>query len=415
MIEQYFSRTPVIAQLRLGLRGPHLDDLATTLHQQGYAPNTIRRALRAGAQFGQWLSQQSYALDEVDQAVIERYLNSLRRSPSGKLPQAGSGLPHLLRLLQQRDLLSSPVPMPSATALDDWLKRYAQYLDDVRGAAVSTRKNYLPIAKRFLDACCYAEQVDLGALHAPEITAFVQKEAAPRTGGSLKVLTTAVRAFLRFLVFCGAIRPGLEAAVPKLRHWTHAALPQRLTAEQIEQVLATCTGNFPQHLRNQAILLLLARLGLRAHEVATLRLDDIDWRQGHLRLQPGKTHRERLLPLSQEVGHALAQYLQHGRPASASRIVFLNFRAPFRPFSGPSAISRLAKEAIERTGLPNLPRMGAHTFRHSAASHMVNQGASFKEVADVLGHHSLQTTGIYAKLDLDALSSVALPWMGEES
>ena len=131
MIEQYFSRTPVIAQLRLGLRGPHLDDLATTLHQQGYAPNTIRRALRAGAQFGQWLSQQSYALDEVDQAVIERYLNSLRRSPSGKLPQAGSGLPHLLRLLQQRDLLSSPVPMPSATALDDWLKRYAQYLDSL--------------------------------------------------------------------------------------------------------------------------------------------------------------------------------------------------------------------------------------------------------------------------------------------
>ena len=415
MIEQYFSRTPVIAQLRLGPLGLHLDDLATTLHQQRYAPNTIRRALRAGAQFGQWLSQQSYALDEVDQAVIRRYLNGLRRSPSGKLPQAGSGLPHLLRLLQQRDLLSSPAPMPSATALDDWLKRYEKYLDDVLGAAVSTRKNYLSIAKRFLGSCFHPEQVDWGALSPPEITAFVQQEAATRIGGSLKVLTAAVRAFLRFLVFCGELRPGLEAAVPKLRQWTHAALPQRLSAEQIEQVLATCTGNSPQCLRNQAILLLLARLGLRAHEVATLRLDDIDWRQGQLRLQPGKTHRERLLPLSQEVGHALAQYLQHGRPVSTSRIVFLNFRAPFRPFSGPSAISRLAKRAIERAGLPNLPRLGAHTFRHSAASQMVNQGASFKEVADVLGHHSLQTTGIYAKLDLDALSAVALPWMGENS
>ena len=114
MIELYFSRTPVIAQLRLGPLGPYLDDLATTLHQQGYAPNTIRRSLRAGAQFGRWLSQQSYVLDEVDKAVIERYLHSLRRSPSGKLPQAGSGLPHLLRFLQQRDLLSSPAPMPSA-------------------------------------------------------------------------------------------------------------------------------------------------------------------------------------------------------------------------------------------------------------------------------------------------------------
>jgi integrase/recombinase XerD len=216
-------------------------------------------------------------------------------------------------------------------------------------------------------------------------------------------------------VLYGEIRPGLEAAVPTLRQWTHATLPQRLTAEQVEQVLATCIGNAPHHLRNGVILLLLARLGLRAHEVVTLRLDDIDWRQGQLRLQPGKTHHERLLPLSQEVGHALAQYLQHGRPTSASRIVFVHFRAPFRPFSGPSAISRLAKCAMERAGLPNMPRMGAHTFRHSAASQMVNCGASFKDVADVLGHRSLQTTGIYAKLDLGALSLVALPWMGEES
>jgi integrase/recombinase XerD len=415
MIEHYFSRTSVITRLRGGLLGSALDDLATALHQQGYARDSIRHSLHACEQFGQWLAQQGYARQEVNEALIERYRRGLPRSPSGRQPKATEGLPHLLRLLQQRGMGATPPPVPSSTVVDHWLRRYEQYLDHILGVTITTRKTYLPIAKRFLDACCQAGHVDWSALRAQEITDFIRQEAATRTGGGRKVLTAAVRGFLRFLVFCDELRPGLEAAVPKLRHWTHATLPQRLTAVQVEQVLATCTGSFPQHLRNRAILLLLARLGLRAHDVLTLHLEDIDWRQGQLRLRPGKTHHERLLPLSQEVGHALARYLQHGRPVSASRRVFLHFRAPFRPFAGPSAISQVAKRAMRRAGIPDTPLLGAHIFRHSAASQMVNRGASFKEVADVLGHRSLQTTGIYAKLDLEVLASVALPWMGDVS
>ena len=415
MIEHYFSRTSVLTRLRHGLLGPYLDELATALHQQGYARDSIRHYLRACDQFGRWLTQQGYTTQVLDEALVERYLRGLPRRPMGRQPQLAEGLPHLLQLLRQCGVIALPPAPSTATAGDHWLKRYEDYLAHVLGAAVTTQKNYLPIAKRLLDACSQAGHVEWDAIPAQAITAFVCQEATIRTGGGRKVLTAAVRGFLRFLVFCGALRPGMEAAVPPLRQWTHATLPQRLTAAQVEHVLATCTGNAPCHLRNRAILLLLARLGLRAHEVVTLRLEDIDWRQGHLRLHASKTHHERLLPLSHDVGEALARYLRQGRPTSASRRVFLNYRAPFRPFAGASAITQVAKRAMRHAGLPDGPLLGAHTFRHSAASQMVNRGASFKDVADVLGHRSLQTTGIYAKLDLDALAAVALPWMGDAS
>jgi site-specific recombinase XerD len=412
MIEHYFSRTSVLTRLRHGLLGPYLDELATTLQQQGYARDSIRHYLRACDQFGQWLTHQGYAAQEVNEALVERYLSGLPRRPAGRQPQAAEGLPHLLRLLRQCAIIAPPPPS-AATAHDHWLQRYEDYLAHVLGAAVTTQKNYLPIARRLLEACCQDGDVQWDIIPAQAITAFICQEATTRTGGGRAVLIAAVRGFLRFLVFCGELRPGVEAAVPKLRQWTHASLPPCLTAAQVAQVLATCPGSAPYHLRDQAILLLLARLGLRAHEVVTLRLDDIDWRQGHLRLLPGKTHHERLLPLSHEVGEAVARYLRQGRPTSTSRRVFLTCRAPFRPFAGASAITQIAQRAMRRASLPDAPLVGAHIFRHSAASQMVNRGASFKDVADVLGHHSLQTTGIYAKLDLEALAAVALPWMGD--
>jgi site-specific recombinase XerD len=226
--------------------------------------------------------------------------------------------------------------------------------------------------------------------------------------------SVAVRSFLRFLVGCGELSPGLEAAAPTPRQWTHAPLPQRLTTEEVDRVLVAATGETPKALRNHALLLLLARLGLRAQEVAALCLDDLDWHAGRILIRPGKTHQARVLPLVPDVGQAVAAYLYRGRrPATTSRHVFLACRAPFHPLIDATAISRIATRALRRAGVTGHLRLGAHTFRHTAASQMVNRGASFKEVADVLGHRSLQTTEIYAKLDLDALVAVALPWMGE--
>jgi site-specific recombinase XerD len=291
--------------------------------------------------------------------------------------------------------------------------RYAQYLEHVCGTAPSTRTAYLRIATRLLAALFGVGRVQWHTVSAQVLTDFVRQEAATKHGGGRQLPSVAVRSLLRFLVFSGELAPGLEAAVPIPRQWIHAPLPSRLTSEEVERVLATCTGGSPTSLRNHAILLLLARLGVRAHEVAALCLEDINWYESQVCIRPGKTHRERILPLVQEVGCAVATYLQHGRPPTPSRQLFLYCRAPFHPLTDATAISRIATRALMRAGITSFSRLGAHAFRHTAASQMVNQGARFKDVADVLGHRSLQTTGIYAKLDIEALAAVALPWMGD--
>lgn len=253
-----------------------------------------------------------------------------------------------------------------------------------------------------------------GSLQADDVTAFVTSEAETKRGFGRKAAPVAIRAVLRFLVYSGEIRAGLEAAVPTMRNWKHAALPRHVSTADLDCVLKLFRDASPQGRRNRAIILSLARLGLRANEIVQLRLEDIDWRGGRLIIRRGKNRIERVLPLSQEVGNALAEYVIKARPRSGHRAVFLNYRPPYRPLAGPSAVSTMANRALLSIGLAPGPRLGAHNFRHTVASEMVSNGATFKEVADVLGHQSLQTTGIYAKLDLQALATVALPWIGVE-
>jgi site-specific recombinase XerD len=179
----------------------------------------------------------------------------------------------------------------------------------------------------------------------------------------------------------------------------------------VERVLAVYQDDTISSLRNYAMLLLLARLGLRSQDVISLCLDDIDWANGRLDFRPGKSRRERSLPLPQDVGQAIVAYVQTGRPQSESREVFLRCRPPFRPLTK-SAVWCMVRQAFAQAGIVVPPGIASHIFRHTAASHMVNRGASFKDVADGLGHRSLETTGIYAKLELDALAAVALPWGG---
>ena len=221
----------------------------------------------------------------------------------------------------------------------------------------------------------------------------------------------AVRSFLRFLVFRGAIRPGLEAAAPSPPQWKYASLPSRLTPTDVERVLIVSHDGSAISVRNRAILFCLARLGLRTQDVVLLRFDDIDWAEGRLTLRPGKSRRARTLPLPQEVGEALVAYIRGGRPSSVSRHVFLRSRPPFRALTS-AAVWAIVRQAFTRAGIVVPPGVASHIFRHTVASQMVNQGASFKEVADVLGHQSIQTTGIYAKLELETLAAVALPWGG---
>jgi site-specific recombinase XerD len=292
-----------------------------------------------------------------------------------------------------------------------WITGYADYLRDVVGAADSTRIHYLPTVRRFIAACSGPGAPDWTALSVERVTEFIRQEATHRTGHGRTAPASATRSFLRFLAWRGVAPSGLDRAIPRTRRAQHASLPTHLSTEQLARLLQLPATPSPAAYRDRAILSLLAGLGLRAGEVVALELDDLDWGAGQLRLRAGKCRRERALPLPREVGAAVAEYLRHGRPSHPDRRVFLTLTDPPRLFHA-AAVTALVQRHLVRAGIPLGRLSGAHMLRHTAASRMVNAGASFKDVADVLGHRSLQTTGIYAKLDLDALAGVALPWIG---
>ena len=292
------------------------------------------------------------------------------------------------------------------------LGQYEHHLEHVTGVALTTRKKYLYFASKFLTAVAGSTFPDWSLLKASQITAFVEREAVPRHNHGRKDPAIAVRSLLRYLVAEGVIHAGLIAAVPVMRQYKLSALPNFLSSDEVERVLAACPST-PHGLRDFAIVILLSRLGMRAGEVARLSFDDIDWRKGHLVVRLSKSHKERLLPLSQEVGEALVAYIRDARPKSSERYVFLSHRYPHHPLLNVPSITSVVKRLLPKASIPARTG-GAHLFRHTAATQMVRRGATFKEVADVLGHRALVTTAIYAKLDLATLSLVALPCPGGE-
>lgn len=408
-MDQYFSRRSVLERLRTGLFGPYLNQLAGGLVEHGYSHDWIHTCLYASDKFGQWMTGRGYDVGGVTPALVRRYIDELKQAHGTARPKAGCSLNHLVKLLRQEGLVRE-VPAKPDTEVERWMARYDAHLERVVGAAWNTRDRYETIMRRFLVARFGAGPVHWASLTPEDVSAFVCRDAACRRGLGRKQPGVAVRSLLRFLVFSGEGALGLDGAIPKVPQWQHAALPRHLTADQVASLLASCDGVTTAGIRDRAAVLLLARLGLRAGEVVNLRLDDIDWHESQLRIRAGKTYRERRLPLTMEVGEALAAYLRGGRPASAHREVFLSVHPPFAPFTGPTCVGGLVRRACRRAGFPVELQVGAHALRHTAATQMVCQGASFKAVADVLGHQSLQTTGIYAKLDLTALAQVALPW-----
>jgi site-specific recombinase XerD len=347
----------------------------------------------------------------MDEALLRAYRSGLTRHRGGNLPKAAQGLGHLVRFLHQQGVTHLRQDRLVISPIDQWLRAYDAHLEHVAGLAPSTRQGYRHLVRCFLTDCFGTEPLDWSALTATQITTFVSQEGARRRNAGRKQPAVALRSFLRFLVFRGDIRPGLEAAAPSPPQWKYASLPSRLTPEDVERVLAVYHDGSAISMRNRAILFCLARLGLRAQEVVSLCFEDIDWANGHVVLRPGKTHRARHVPLPHDLGQAIVAYVQNGRPQSASRQVFVHSRAPFRSLTG-AAVWAIVRQAFTRAGVVVPPGIASHIFRHTVASQMVNRGASFKDVADVLGHQSIQTTGIYAKLELDTLAAVALPWAG---
>lgn len=400
----------VLARVPEGPLAPYLAPFATSLQQQGYARGYVHRQVRLAAGFSRWFKQRDVRLRCLTADHAAQYLQwrHRRRRP---YPGDSAALDHVLEFLRAERVLPAAKPAPSpGTPAGAWVQAYAQYLREHRGLAEATVINYAPFIDRFLTDRFGTGPVELARLEASDVVGFVQHQARRLQLKRAKLLTTALRSFLHYVRYRGAIHVDLAAVVPCVPSWSQPAIPRGIAPEQVRRLLSHIDCGTAVGRRDYAILLLLARLGLRAGEVVRLELEDIDWADGSLRVHGKRGHR-RHLPLPTEVGEALAAYLQDGRPRSASRRVFLRARAPVRGFLGQCAVGSIVRHALRRAGI-EAPTSGAHQFRHGLATEMLRHGASLVQIGDLLGHQSPQTTTIYTKVDLDGLRSLALPWPG---
>ena len=297
--------------------------------------------------------------------------------------------------------------------LDALVEEYKQHQRRTRGLRELTLDGYERLVRSFVRAALGEDPIDPSRLCSGDVVGFVVAMQARFSPCSMKAVRTALRSFFRFLQFTGLCDGQLELAVPKVAHWRLSTLPRYLSDAELAKLLASLDGSAPCGRRDRAIVLCLASLGLRPGELANLRLEDIDWRGGSVRLRERKTRRGAVVPLPREAGRAIVAYLRDERPATAERRVFVQHHGARggRPLCG-NTVSAVVVRALERAGVQS-PLAGAYVLRHTVATRLVRRGASLKEVADFLGHRSLDTTAIYAKLDLPALRDVALPWPTE--
>ncbi|SPS02899.1 tyrosine-type recombinase/integrase [Cupriavidus taiwanensis] len=309
----------------------------------------------------------------------------------------------------------SATPALSISSASEFLSEFDAYLGAAKGLAEGTRRKYGRFVQGFLDGWCGDSPPNWQDLSIEDLRAYLRHELSSKRRRPSNSPIVALRAMLRFLAVRGLVLPGLEETLPRIRRWRHATLPASLSIGDVDRLIkcAADAATF-QPLRNAAIMLLLARTGMRAAEVVHLSLDDVDWAGGIIHIRGTKSRRDRDLPLFRDVGRALLAYIKRERPSSSYRTVFLQAVTSARPFSDSSAISKIVRRALNRADIAPA-RGAAHLLRHAAATNMLTRGTSFKNIADVLGHQSLQSTALYAKLDLPSLSRVAMPWPGDRS
>ena len=388
---------------------PHLPAFDCFLRTRGYAPKTIRHKIRLVRGYSTWLGRQRVGGRRVTLEQAERYLRYRarhRRPGSDDL----ASLKQLLELLREEGIVAQRKVCKPSTPLDRLLDRYASYLREERAVAPGTVATYSRVARSFLAQRFGEGRTDLSALRATDVLKFVQHQIAGGSRKTAQLTCTALRSFLRYAHYRGEIAIDLAGGVPGVANWSMPSIPRSIELDHLRRVLVSCNRRTAVGSRDYAILLLLARLGLRAGAITLLELDDVDWQAGTLRVR-GKGGHAHLLPLPVELGEAIAAYLKIGRPISTNRRLFLRSRAPIRGFKTQVAVLSVVRHALTRAGI-DAPSKGAHQFRHALASEMLRRGASLPEIGQILDHRNPQTTAIYAKVDLSSLHTLALAWPG---
>jgi len=409
MTDQFFSYPKTLEHLHAGPLAVQIDSFAKKLLNQGYAINTCKAKILLVTDLSHWVERKQLQISYLDEQKISefiRYRVIHYRPNRYENPTLRDFLAHL------RGAGIVPVPAPAAdnSPLGRIESNFARYLEQERGLSQATIDNYIPIARRFLSERFGTDIILLEELIPSDITQFILHHAYIDSPSRAKLAVTVLRSFLSFLYQRGQISTDLSKFVPTVANWRLSELPKFLKPEEVKRLLQGCDQSSPVGQRDYAVLLMLARLGLRAGEVVHMVLDDIFWETGEFIVR-GKSARQDRLPLPQDVGEALATYICHGRPRCSSRRVFIRMKAPHQGFSSSCAISDIVRRAFARAKL-HRERKGAHLLRHSLATEMLRQGASLTEIGEILRHQLSHTTEIYAKVAVAELKSLAQPWIG---
>ncbi len=396
----------------------HADAYVQYLASRGYAAATITGYFRSVAHFAHWFARQRACVADLGEELIDRFLD--QHLPHCRCAsrcwrartEVRPALRHFLEMLRAKGVCpkrTSAVPDTIAAEFED----FDRHLSNVRGLATSTRVVRLRHVRDFLTSCFGTGPATLTALAPTDVASFMARYTAGWAPGSIKVAGSSLRSYFMFKAIQGKPMKSLIAALPRVAQWRLARLPQYLSATEIERLLSAFDRSSATGKRDYAITRCLLDLGLRRIEVAHLRLDDVDWRAGILSIH-GKGKRIDVLPLPEATGSAIAKYLQDGRPQTTRRELFVRHRPPANAPANLDIVRNAVRYAAARCGLERRIR-GTHIFRHTVAGRLVQGGARFKEIADLLRHRSLDTTTIYAKVDLQALARVALPWPGRQA
>jgi site-specific recombinase XerD len=387
-----------------GRMGPFVAGFRTRLCEQGYSDLAIRNMLKDVGAVGRWMQERGLQPGHLTPAVIAEFRSDCLAMGRRKIPSIKSFEP-LLRFLRDEGVLRDP-PEPES-AVERRLIDYRKWLVAERGLAQATVLRYENLARRFFLLHPVGNGAEDGALTGAEVVAFLLSESQRVSVGSAKGRVAELRSLLKFLFVRGLTPRLLTTAVPPVAGWRETGIPKALPAGHVQVLLDSCDRSDPVQARDYAILMLVARLGLRSIEVARLELGDIDWRGGRIILR-GKASREDGMPLPSDVARALAEYLAEVRPQTSLRSVFISCKAPRRGIR-PDLVSDVTRRACDRAGLP---RVGAHRLRHTLATEMLRRGVKLVDIGQVLRHRDLATTALYAKVDLATLRSIAQPWPG---
>jgi len=408
MLETYFSAPKMLEHLRSGPSGPYIDGFAALLRRDGYSSGTAVRYLRAAAHLGHFVHEQGRTLADIDLSAFGGHLQTCRcpRSAGGRRNHHTLfGAKHFRDFLLKIGVCQSDNATPETQPAEPELAAsFKQWLRKHRGAADPTIRLYARGAASLMMAL----GDDPSLWDAKGVREYFMERSDQMRGGSVEKLITSMRAFMRYLAVEGKCQADLDKAVPAYASWRLAELPRYLTAEQVDSLIAACDGASPGRRRDRAILLLLARLGLRAGDVAQLCLADIEWETGSLRVC-GKSRYQVRLPLTQEVGDAIIAYLECRPSACQSDHVFLRNIAPYRPFLNGGGVSSVVKHLMKRAGVVT-PVKGSHALRHTAATEMLRHGVPLEKIGLVLRHRGVDTTAYYAKVDVTQLKQIAQPW-----